>query len=138
MVAPLAGPTSNSPGGINDALPCVDGSADRTKAGMVNVPALADTRHSTRVPGVTPVTGPPDAVAVEPIAVMSTNPLGSPPVQVMVRGWVRSMQVDPVGKQPAVLPVTLDWLVHLNAAALDETSMLAAKAPTVAPGAVTV
>ena len=60
--APLAGPTSSSPGGISDWLVCVLGSADRTNVGMVKVPALALAMHSTRVPGVTPATGPPDAV----------------------------------------------------------------------------
>src|ERR1700722_9962521 len=141
FIAPLAGPTSNSPTGINDALPCVEDSPCSTNVGMVNVPALAGTRHSTSVPGAGACpagAGPADVLAVEAIAVMSTKPLGSPPVQVIVSGWVRSMQVVPAGKQPEVLAATL-WLVHLNAAAADETAMLAEKAPTdEPPGAVTV
>src|ERR1035441_80727 len=78
--APLAGPTSSSPGGTSAVLPAVDGSDSSTYAGIVKLPLLAGAMHSTRIPGVLAAGSMPDA-SVEAMAVMSTKPLGSPPVQ---------------------------------------------------------
>src|ERR1022692_2398279 len=73
--------------------------------------------HSTRMPGVVAEGSRPDA-RVEAMAVMSTKPLGSPPLQVIVRGVSR-------GISPAV---TVLLLLHLNAAAPGVTAICAVHA----------
>src|ERR1039457_3780960 len=90
FTAPLTGPTSNSPGGTVAVLLTVDGSDWSTKVGIVNVPSLAFAMHSTRMPGVVAEGSRPDARVVA-MAVMSTKPLGSPPLQVIVRGVSRGI-----------------------------------------------
>ena len=61
----------------------MEGSDWSTYDGTVKDPALDGAMHSTRTPGVVSE-GTPDWL-VEAIAVMLTNPLGSPPVQVIFR-----------------------------------------------------
>lgn len=90
LQATLAGPTSNSPGGTSAVLFTVEGSDSRTYVGIVNVPALAGAIHSTSTPGVLADGASPDS-NVEETAVISTNPLGSPPVQVIVNGALRGI-----------------------------------------------
>jgi len=115
----LAGPTSNSPGGTSAVLDAVDGSDCNTYVGTVKVPALAGAIHSTKMPGVVAAGTVPDC-SVDEIAVISTKPLGSPPVQLMVSGELRD--IGPVG-----------GLVHLKDAAAEVTSTAADIAPTCEP-----
>src|SRR5580692_9659278 len=88
---------------------------------MGNDPALTGAIHSTKMPGVVGNGVVPDW-SVEEINVISTKPLGSPPVHSMVRGVSRDIDV----------PMAL-WLVHLKEAAADVTGTLAEKAPTFEP-----